>query len=134
MKRREFVTLISGAAVWPIAAWAQRSSAMRRIAVVGALAPDDVETVKRSAAFEQALAAVVGLAARYKLPVVYANRAFVDHGGLISYGSDTIASTPRAAVYVDRILRGERPADLPGPSAQQIRSCRQSESRQGNWT
>ena len=58
MKRREFVTLIGGAAAWPIAARAQRSRAMRRIAVVGALAPDDVETVKRSGAFEQALAAL----------------------------------------------------------------------------
>ena len=46
------------AAAWPILAHAQRSSAMRRIAVVGALAPDDVETVARSAAFEQALAAL----------------------------------------------------------------------------
>jgi putative ABC transport system substrate-binding protein len=56
---------------------------------------------------------ILGLAARYRLPAVYANRAFVEHGGLISYGSDTIASTRRAAGYVDRILKGEKPADLP---------------------
>jgi putative tryptophan/tyrosine transport system substrate-binding protein len=57
MKRGEFVSLIGVAAAWPIAARAQRSGAMRRITVVGALASDDVDAVKRSAAFEQALTA-----------------------------------------------------------------------------
>jgi putative ABC transport system substrate-binding protein len=56
---------------------------------------------------------IIRLTARHRLPVVYANRAFVDRGGLISYGSDTIASNRRAASYVDRILKGEKPADLP---------------------
>src|SRR6516165_8707757 len=59
MRRREFIAgAAATATVWPLAAIAQRSSAMRRIAVVGALAPDDVETVPRSAAFEQTLAAL----------------------------------------------------------------------------
>jgi len=56
---------------------------------------------------------IIALAARSRLPAVYGNRSFVHHGGLISYGADTIASTRRAAGYVDRILKGEKPADLP---------------------
>ena len=56
---------------------------------------------------------IVTLAARYKLPAVYPLRFFVTAGGLISYGADAIEPHRRAAGYVDRILKGEKPADLP---------------------
>jgi putative ABC transport system substrate-binding protein len=56
---------------------------------------------------------VTALAARYKLPAVYPFGYFVHAGGLISYGSDTVTQSRQAAAYVDRILRGERPANLP---------------------
>ena len=56
---------------------------------------------------------IVTLAARYKLPAAYFNRFFVDAGGLISYGPDFVEQYRRAAGYVNRILRGEKPADLP---------------------
>jgi ABC-type uncharacterized transport system substrate-binding protein len=56
---------------------------------------------------------IVTLAARHKLPAVYFERPFVIGGGLISYGPDVVDQYRRAAVYVDRILKGEKPADLP---------------------
>ena len=56
---------------------------------------------------------IVGLAAEYKLPSVYYERLFVTGGGLISYGADLADQYRRAAGYVDRILRGEKAADLP---------------------
>ena len=56
---------------------------------------------------------IVALAARYKLPAVYYQRFFVTDGGLISYGPNTVDPYRRAASYVDRILKGEKPADLP---------------------
>jgi ABC-type uncharacterized transport system substrate-binding protein len=56
---------------------------------------------------------IVALAARYKLPAVYSNRFFVARGGLMSYGTDFVDQYRRAADYVDRILKGEKPADLP---------------------
>jgi putative ABC transport system substrate-binding protein len=56
---------------------------------------------------------IVALAARYKLPAVYFRRVMVDAGGLISYGSDLLHHFQQAAGYVDRILKGEKPADLP---------------------
>jgi len=56
---------------------------------------------------------VIALAARHKLPAVYNRRLFVASGGLISYGADFTDQYRRAAAYVDRILKGEKPSDLP---------------------
>jgi putative tryptophan/tyrosine transport system substrate-binding protein len=56
---------------------------------------------------------IIALAARYRLPAVYAQRFFVTGGGLMSYGHDAIEPYRGAAGYVDRILKGENPADLP---------------------
>jgi putative ABC transport system substrate-binding protein len=56
---------------------------------------------------------VVALAARHKLPAVYSRRIFVASGGLISYGADFTDQYRRAAAYVDRILKGQKPSDLP---------------------
>lgn len=56
---------------------------------------------------------IVALAARHKLPAVYWDRIAVTAGGLVSYGPDTIAPFRRAAGYVDRIFKGENPADMP---------------------
>src|SRR3974390_139264 len=62
-------------------------------------------------------ALIISLAARQRLPAVYPFRSFVDDGGLISYGPDSVDPFRQAAAYVDRILKGERPADLPVQSA-----------------
>jgi putative tryptophan/tyrosine transport system substrate-binding protein len=56
---------------------------------------------------------ITRLAARHKLPAVYARRLFVTDGGLVSYGSDSVDQFRQAAGYVNRILKGEKPADLP---------------------
>jgi putative ABC transport system substrate-binding protein len=56
---------------------------------------------------------IVSLAAKYRLPAVYYRRWFVDKGGLISYGYDALQQYRNAAGYVDRILKGAKPADLP---------------------
>jgi putative tryptophan/tyrosine transport system substrate-binding protein len=56
---------------------------------------------------------IATIAARHKLPAVYSSRYFVNAGGLLSYGPDLLDDYHRAAGYVDRILKGARPADLP---------------------
>src|SRR6201991_3361889 len=70
-----------------------------------------IVTASPAAALHREL--IISLAARYKLPAVYFERQFVAAGGLISYGPDQIDMYRRAAGYVDRILKGEKPADLP---------------------
>jgi putative ABC transport system substrate-binding protein len=69
------------------------------------LPPDNTTIINRDL--------VIALAARHRLPAAFGFRAFVRAGGLMSYGADTVDMYRRASSYVDRILRGEKPADLP---------------------
>ena len=70
-----------------------------------------IVTASTSAVIHREL--IIALAARHKLPAVYYRRYFVASGGLMSYGPDFLDQFRSAASYVDRILRGEKPADLP---------------------
>ena len=56
---------------------------------------------------------IVELADKYRLPVIYPQKEYVDEGGLMSYGADSTDLFRRAAVYVDKILKDAKPADLP---------------------
>jgi putative ABC transport system substrate-binding protein len=56
---------------------------------------------------------IVELAGKYRLPAIYPNKEYVDDGGLMFYGADSTDQFRRAAVYVDKILKGAKPADLP---------------------
>ena len=56
---------------------------------------------------------IVELAVKHRLPAIYFQKEFVDEGGLMSYGADFGELYRRAAVYVDKILKGAKPADLP---------------------
>jgi putative ABC transport system substrate-binding protein len=64
---------------------------------------------------------VIVLAARYRLPAVYHDRDFVPAGGLMAYSTDQIEQSRQAASYVDRVLRGAKPSELPvqGPTKYQ---------------
>jgi putative tryptophan/tyrosine transport system substrate-binding protein len=66
---------------------------------------------------------IIALAARHKLPAVYFERFFVTGGGLVSYGPNIADQYRRAAGYVDRILKGEKPADLPVQSPTKIETA-----------
>jgi putative ABC transport system substrate-binding protein len=78
-----------------------------------ARAPNGGLIVTGSAALPAHHDLIAKLAAQYKLPAIYANRLSVARGALISYGPDRVDLYRRAASYVDRVLKGEKPADLP---------------------
>jgi putative tryptophan/tyrosine transport system substrate-binding protein len=67
--------------------------------------PDLFNTINRDV--------IIAVAARYRIPAIYFFRSFADSGGLISYGPDFAEQYPRAAEYIDRVLKGEKPGDLP---------------------
>jgi putative ABC transport system substrate-binding protein len=104
MRRREFIAALGGAAAWPLVARAQQPDRMRQLGVLSGV--DEARTVVHREL-------IVTSAAQHKLPTVYSNRDFVTIGGLIAYGADYPDQYRRAAGYVDRILSGEKPADLP---------------------
>ena len=85
---------------------------IERVVVIRAL-PNGGLIVTASAWATRHRDLIVTVAAQHRLPAVYFNRFFVAGGGLISYGADFIDQYRRAAGYVDRILKGEKPADLP---------------------
>ena len=89
------------------------ASEMERAITLFAGSPNGGLIVTGSAAATIHRQLIVALAARHQLPAVYYTRYFVTGGGLISYGPDYVDQFRRAATYVDRVLKGEKPADLP---------------------
>jgi putative tryptophan/tyrosine transport system substrate-binding protein len=83
--------------------------------VIGAFArfPNGSLIMATGAAVQRHGDLIVALAARHRIPAIFAQRHFVERGGLISYGYDALATARLAAGYVDRILKGAKPADLP---------------------
>jgi putative ABC transport system substrate-binding protein len=90
-------------------------------------------TVLTSAMFISQRRRVVDLAAQNRLPAVYAWREFIDAGGLMAYGPNLADLFQRAATYVDKILKGTKPADTAGRAADEVRAGHQPQGRQAPW-
>jgi putative tryptophan/tyrosine transport system substrate-binding protein len=138
MRRREFIAGLGSAAAWPLVARAQQRPAMPVIGflswglprpigrkIVMLETPNDYDATSTTLMQSQAGGLIVGsfvfpninrilaLAARHKIPTIYPARGYVDAGGLMSYGSASFDLFRQAGIYAGRILKGEKPVDLP---------------------
>jgi putative ABC transport system substrate-binding protein len=100
-------------AVEPIAAPVRDTSTLESVIAAQARAPNGGLIVMPDTFTDVHRAVIISLAARSGLPAVYPRRTFTELGGLLSYGLDQFDSYRRAATYVDRILKGEKPSELP---------------------
>ncbi len=96
-----------------IAAPVRDTSELESVGAAQAREPNSGLIVMPDSFLDVHRAEVTSLAARYRLPAVYPFRQFPEVGGLLSYGNDQLDNYRRAAVYVDRILKGAKPSELP---------------------
>jgi putative tryptophan/tyrosine transport system substrate-binding protein len=116
MRRRAFITGLGGAAALPLVTRAQEPT----IPAIGEPAFERLASMRAAALLVDTNAAlvawrsqIVALVARHGIPTIYARRAFVEAGGLMSYRADFDDLCHQAGLYLGRILKGEKPADLP---------------------
>ena len=116
-----------GVRVWRWARVSRRKSSKRSTRREGAgslvVGPDTFFTAQREL--------LVSLAARHAMPASYFRREFVERGGLVSYSSDYAHAYHQIGQYVGRVLKGEKPADLPVVQADQVRADYQSQDCEG---
>ena len=108
-----FKAAASSFAVEPIVAPVRDTSTLESVIAAQARAPNGGLIVMPDTFTDVHRAEITSLAARFGLPAVYPRRPFTELGGLLSYGIDQLDSYRRAASYVDRILKGEKPSELP---------------------
>ena len=108
-----FIAAAASIAVEPIVAPVNDMSELESVVAAQAREPNGGVIVMPDSFMDAHRLEITSLAARYRLPTAYAHRFFVVLGGLLSYGVDQTDNFRRAATYADRILKGDKPADLP---------------------